>query len=314
MMSRMRFSTYTLIVFALTGALVVVLFATAAAAHEPLPRWAIASGTGVLVCIGFFYVMLDRGGRRLASLARWAGTLGPHAVAGEVPDFRFEEVNQLARALHGSFVAVADSVRREQEFSRFVSHELRSPLAVISANVDILESSPRNAGDTAAALLRMRHAVNRITNVSQALLWLTKAEVELPEAEPVDLVECCRQLVRENEYLRRGREVEVAVGGDPAALELLRVFCEIVLRNVIRNALQYAQAGTVRIDVAQGAVTVTNPVDERRFPGIESIEGVGDEHGFGIGMLLVETVAGKLGWTVDIHRGSDGHSVTLKFL
>lgn len=268
---------------------------------------------GVALCGGLLYLMLDRGSRRLLALSQWAGSLRGAEGGREPPDFGFQEVNKLARALQSSVEAVAESGRRERAFSRFASHELRSPLAVISANIDILELSASGSGPNgAAALRRMRRAVEHMTNLTQSLLWLAKSETGLPSPEPVDLLEVCRDLVAENDYLAQGRPVQVDIAGDEQAVMVPRTFCEIVLRNLVRNALQYTESGTIRIAVQGDSVAVLNPVDFAP-PSAARNRAQPDEHGFGIGMLLVETIAERLGWKLEVLDDAQWHSVTVRF-
>ncbi len=188
-----------------------------------------------------------------------------------------DELGELARVLDACFDELEDSIERQRRFGADASHELKTPLAAIRANVELLRGW--GAVDPEArrtALASLDQASRRASWLVADLLQLVKLDRE--PARPrtrVALDEVVLRAVREamplrfDVTIRVTRLDEAAIDGDPLGLEQL-------LLNLLDNALAASPAGTeVQIALATGdehaTITVTDsgpgipPSDLRRI-------------------------------------------------
>ena len=152
---------------------------------------------------------------------------------------RRDEIGDLAQAFNRMADQITTLLTAERRLLQDVSHELRSPLARLGFAVELARTSP----DREAALGRIRKEADRLNNLVDELLQLTRAEGD-PGArnlEDVDLGKLLHELVADCALeadaagcrLTLAGERSVVVTGDR---ELLRRACENILRNAIRHA------------------------------------------------------------------------------
>ncbi len=152
---------------------------------------------------------------------------------------RRDEIGRLARQLKASAEQTGETIQRQQEFIRDVSHEVRSPLARLQVASETVLLDP---SDTQALELIERE-VSTIDQLVDDLLQLSKADAGVrPAVGLVDLNElllaCRRNLAtaltaKHVEVMQTTSMSAMAVPGDARLLER-------ALDNVLSNAVRYA--------------------------------------------------------------------------
>jgi PAS domain S-box-containing protein len=222
-----------------------------------------------------------------------------------------------------ALVAQSRAMREQRNFLALVSHEFRTPLAIIGAAVDVLDlKMPDVAGDRVAKIHR---AILRLTGLIDTLLadeWLD-ATMEGLRLQAVDLCAMLADLKEERAPIAPHRLVlrppaeAVEIEGDPVLLRVL-------FSNLIDNAVKYSPSdGEIRIAVAGGddrvAVTVADdgpgisPGDEQYvFEKFYRGKGVTDRGGAGLGLHLVKRIVERHRGTVTLDSGAGkGASFTI---
>ena len=251
----------------------------------------IAMGIGfiILVLIAIQYLFKKVSGP-LEALSGWAKNLTHEKLERPHPDFYFEEINQLADLIKNAVQNLNQALNREHQFLRFSSHELRTPIAVLRSNMDLLERLRPNPGDDEKiSYQRIRRAMDNMHRVTETLLWLSRKEENMPIAEPVDIGDLVDELVRENRYLLSGKEVVCDLKVVPVRITIPQAAARIVIGNLIRNAFQYTAQGKVDIQVTQEVFIIENTGQTLG----QTIQEKGD-YGFGLGLMLVEQITRKL--------------------
>ncbi len=155
-----------------------------------------------------------------------------------------DELGLLAFELDACFDELEQAVERQRQFGADASHELKTPLAAIRANVDLLRgwgAADRTA--RIAALASLDQASRRAAHLVSDLLQLAKLDREpIRSNTRVRLDEVVLQAVAEAAPLRPEVSVrvvkldEAAIDGDPLSLQQL-------LLNLLDNALNVSSAG-----------------------------------------------------------------------
>ncbi len=244
--------------------------------------------------------------RPLGRLSQWSSTLkDPDTVAGERPNFSFKEFNMLADALAQSIQQVQAASLREGRLLRYTSHELRTPLAVLKANIELL--TLQSGGSLPPPLQRIERSVLNMQRIAETLLWMSR---ELPEAlpeEPIDMSGLVNELIQEQRYLIGTRDIELTLDISTTPCRLPLTACRIVVGNFLRNALQYADDGTIEIHFDYPRLRILNRIREAK-----QIEPSSD-YGYGLGLELMRQLCARLGWRIDVLVEEQRFSVTLDF-
>ncbi|MGE7959959.1 sensor histidine kinase [Pseudomonas sp. NPDC089530] len=243
--------------------------------------------------------------RPLGQLAQWSTTLkDPAAVSSQRPNFRFTEFNVLADSLAQSVHQVQAASLREGRLLRYTSHELRTPLAVLKANIELL--ALQSGGALPLPLQRIERSVLNMQRIAETLLWMSR---ELPEALPeetVDMSGLLNELIEEHRYLIGSRDIELILDIDSEPCHLPLTACRIVVGNFLRNALQYADEGSIEIKFRHPRLSIVNRIRDTR-----QVE-PSDDFGYGLGLELMRQLCARLGWQIEVMTEQQHFCVTLE--
>ncbi len=152
------------------------------------------------------------------------------------------EVREVVRALNAMLARLREADAAQREFVQDAAHQLRTPLAGLRMQIELLDRQP---GDP-ATLARLRHAVDRVTRLANQLLALARAESgEHLRAAPVrvDLAELIDDML--DDWLRRAdaRGIDFGVQREPLRIDGDPVLLRELIANLVDNALKYTPAG-----------------------------------------------------------------------
>ena len=280
----------------------------------------------LIVTTGLGYWLAGRATRPLDTLAALVGRAQPGQLPkGFAKDYPDNEIGALARALDAALARVADFIEREQHFTRDASHELRTPLAVIDGAAYLLADQPMSPL-AAQQLSRIRSAATQMAQVVDTLLALAREDLAAGAAAngalpptSVPLLPIAESAIVQMAHLLEGKEVQVDLDIDAGAqVPGNRTAVAILLGNLVSNAFQHTQSGTVRISYLDGRVAVSD-----QGPGIDpgiadrlfeaGVKGTGSG-GHGIGLSIAARLASRLGISLHLAGAPGGGTVaTLDF-
>jgi signal transduction histidine kinase len=164
--------------------------------------------------------------------------------------------------------------RRQAEFTADASHELRTPISVIEAEVELALGRPRDEKAYRDILQRVGHESARLRRIVEDLLWLARADDE-PEPSGRDEVTDVAEVVAVS--LQRFAAVAethgVALGAEPMGpgpftVEAPRELLDRLAGVLIDNACKFAgPGGRVEVTVRHSGNRVILRVDDSG-PGI----------------------------------------------
>jgi two-component system OmpR family sensor kinase len=262
--------------------------------------------------------------RPIDQIVRRARMIGESALAERLPHpGTRDEMGRLVETLNEMLARIEQSFNAQRRFTADASHELRSPLSRLRAELELTLRRPRERGEYEDALRSCLSEVERLSHLTGELLMLARLDVSRPPEAPVsvDLVSILHDAVKRlgPEALRRNvalvmdAPTEVSVNVASTALSH-------VVANVLDNAVKFSPLGSeVRVSVAieeRVAVVVVSDagpgilaeevprVFERFYRGSAArhMEAPGVGLGLAICRALVEGQGGRI--SVDSAHGS----------
>jgi signal transduction histidine kinase len=161
-----------------------------------------------------------------------------------------DELGRLTTTVNAMLASLQQASDAQQRFVSDASHELRAPLTIIQANLDLLERMPALPADERAEILgEASRETHRLSQLVADLLALARADAGIAlQRRRVELDRVLLEAVGDARHLARGQRLEidalepVVVSGDPDRLRQL-------LLALLDNAVKYTPAGG-RIGVA----------------------------------------------------------------
>ena len=227
--------------------------------------------------------------------------------------------------------AALEKVR--EEFAAVAAHELRNPLAVISASVQLLQTlPPAEFSERARGFVDMvSRSVKRLSNLTDGLLDVARLEAELLtfSADVVDMRELAREVVKQQRQEFENKGLTLALL-DSAAGEVLvfgiRDRLAQVLNNLLSNAAKYTDTGgavlrlscdhqKVCIEVSDTGIGMLKADVERAFDRFyrSSSHQVSERPGSGLGLHITRSIVEKHGGAITASSTLDeGSSFTIE--
>jgi signal transduction histidine kinase len=211
--------------------------------------------------------------RPLEHLRRLAARIGPQQTGLRLPtDDLPSELQSPVLAINRALDRLDHGFQAQRDFLADAAHELRTPLAILSAHLDTL---PRNQASDSQGTDALKSDVERMTRLVNQLLLVAQLEsLTIDANETADLSDIAIDLAALFAPLaiRRQRSVGVTGAEHPVIVRGNRDAIHQALRNLVENALRFTPPGTeVEITVDQeGGVSVSDhgpgvPAEEREI-------------------------------------------------
>lgn len=139
---------------------------------------------------------------------------------------------------HEKQIQQADKLASIGELSASIAHEIRNPLAGISAAVEVISESHQTNGATSEVVTEIRHQINRLNNTLRDLLDFARQRE--PEIVPCDIANIVRPmlaLVRPDARKQHIKITETIADNLPPVCADLTQLQQAVL-NILLNAVQ----------------------------------------------------------------------------
>jgi signal transduction histidine kinase len=164
--------------------------------------------------------------------------------------------------------------RRQAEFTADASHELRTPISVIEAEIGLALDRPRRPAEYREVLQRVGRESNRLRRIVEDLLWLARADDEMPLADGTSLTDVCSEVegsVERFGALAAAQGVELSfkqVGSGRLLVQAQPALVDRLAGVLIDNAVKFAgRGGRVEVSVNDYGARVGLRVDDSG-PGI----------------------------------------------
>lgn len=196
--------------------------------------------------------------RPIAALTARAGALSSATTGERLPEpASRDEVGTLARTLNAMLERIDASAQRERAFLDDAAHELRTPVAVLRAELELGQCDPDPAAAHRAVTAALAEA-DRLNNLANDLLVLARSRTGALDVQriPVDVTSAVRTTAQR---VGRAAGVEVSVTGAEMVANLDPTALDQIVSNLVTNA---ANAGASRVavgvtvDVPAAAITV----------------------------------------------------------
>ncbi len=228
-----------------------------------------------------------------------------------------DELGALAQTLNRMIERLERSFVEMQRFTADAAHELRTPLAVMRSEAEIALRAPRAGDDYARVLENMLEETNRLSNMADQLLFLSRQDAGLlaDGRTEVRFDELLAKVVSDMQLVAQEKKVLLTLEQN----EPSRILGDVgqlrrVLYNLLDNAIKYtASAGKVSVssltqnefvnivvrDTGIGIPAEQLPRIFDRFYRVDPARS-GDASGAGLGLAICLAIVRGCGGTISV--------------
>lgn len=214
----------------------------------------------------------------------------------------FGELHQALTMLINRNQAVYSS---QKQFTENASHEMQTPLAIISAELEMLFQTDDLPEAHLGYVQRATEAAQRLAQINKALLLLTQIEnQQFTDAQPVNIGTLVSRMLDANADFIEHKQLTLTYQqtGSPA-VQMNPQLAEVLLGNLVRNAIRHTPAGGRLIClVTPESVQVVNTGEPLPFPP-ESlfdrfVKNPALPEATGLGLAIARQIAHRYGLTL----------------
>ena len=268
------------------------------------------------------WLAITQGLRPLRQLSERISSRSSEDLAPLGVDPKYAELAPLVAALDGLLARLHHKIKGEKAFVANAAHELRTPLAVISAQAHVLVKG-RTEEERSEAQRPMSAAIARASHLVHQLLVLARLEMAHSGSAlaAVDVAHLVREEISSFVPAAMARNMEIALEGPETLIASLDVHAlQSVVQNLVDNAIRYgSDNGRIVVDLSLLSLRhdVIILVVSDDGPGIAESDRLlvfdrfyrgqnRDARGAGLGLTIVKQAAARMGGVVQVMDGLDG--------
>ncbi len=270
----------------------------------------------------------NRGLRPLADMTRSLERVGPKRLDERVPSAGWpRELQPLVVAFDEMLDRLEDSFTRLSQFSADLAHELRTPIANLRGEAEVVLTRQRTSDEYREVIESSVAECERLSAIIENLLFLARAEAanEAVARSVFDGRAAIEKIAAYYETIAEERRIKIECTGDGEIYAEPLLFSR-ALSNLLENAFRFTPAAgcisiALRMTSSSAEISVRDTgagMDAKHLPRVFDrfyrADPSRSSRGTGLGLSLVKSIADLHGGTAKItSEAGCGTTVTLTF-
>lgn len=232
-----------------------------------------------------------------------------------------DELETLSKAVNELLNRIDEGIKREQQFTADASHQLRTPLAVMKGNLEVLIRKQRQPEEYINSITSSIEKINEMSGALENLLILARfneSNTSQIDKEDIELETLIKSILTnyKQQIITKQLQIDLALN-DLTLIHNHKSYLTLIIDNLISNAIKYAfeqtvvnifitsESKTITITICNnGPVIAKNVIPELFHPFYRSREHEDSTKGYGLGLAIVKKAADALHATVHVNSGS----------
>ncbi len=231
-----------------------------------------------------------------------------------------DEIEQLNEVFNSMETKIKQDFERLKEYTENTSHELQTPLAIITSKLDELIQSPNLTEEQIKLIAGLMETTGRLSKINQALIFLAKLDNRIfSNEEEVDLMQVIQEQIELLEPLIEDKNLAINMtDSEPIRIKMNRSLAHTLIQNLLKNAIRHnVSNGYINISYANQQLEIRNSgealevhPDElfRRFRKNST-----HPQSLGIGLSVVKRICDISNITINYLQKADDHRFILRF-
>lgn len=266
--------------------------------------------------------------RPIDSMIREARQITAAYLQGRLPRTQTgDEIDRLAATLNEMMDRIASSTQAVREFSVDVSHELKTPLAIIRGEIDLALRKSRSAEDLMQTLKIIEDEVNGLIRLVDDLMLLVRSDSHQLrfEKKKISLKDILENVVARLQDRAGSKQLALSLKAD-ADVEVYgdEIYLKRLFSNLVDNGLKFTPAGgwvrlsltrdggAALIQVSDNGMGIETEIQEKVFSRFYRSDQARAHEGSGLGLNIAKAICDAHGGSLHIQsRPQTGTTVTV---
>lgn len=230
----------------------------------------------------------------------------------------FEELNAVLQSLTAKLISDYKSLK---QFSENASHEMQTPLAIISSKLEEAIQTEGLTEDQSVAIGAAMAAANRLSKLNQQLVWMTKIDNrQYDKTETLNIADILSEQIWQYKDQMDGKKIELETDIAPKIIKqgnaaLVASLCTNLISNAIKHNQEEGGSIQIRLDEHSLSISNTGPVYDTEASTLFDRFNIGNPHSesMGLGLSIAQSICNFHNWGIDYAQEDNRHLFTVQF-
>ena len=246
------------------------------------------------------------------------------------PQENGDELETLSLAINDFLDRIDEALQREKQFTADASHQLRTPLAVMKGNLEVLLRKKRSEETYKEEIRKAILKIDEMTDAVEKLLILARlnkhnTHLNFEDIDLYNLVEGVFQNYKK-QLIQKHLKIKLDDTLKGETVFTKRSFLILIFDNLLSNAVKYAfekseiqisgyrENGTLRIQIQnQGPEIQAEDLEEIFIPFFRNRDHKISEKGYGLGLAIVKKAADALNLGLEVSSQNENTTFSVVF-
>ncbi|MDB5090348.1 MAG: hypothetical protein JWR09_4342 [Mucilaginibacter sp.] len=231
---------------------------------------------------------------------------------------KVDEFNELNKAVQIMYSRVKNDYQHLKHFTENASHEMMTPLAVITSKLDTLIQDETLKVEQYEQINDIYLATGKLSRLNQTMLLLVKIENNLiNDAESISLQSIIIQKLHQFQELLLSKNITVTDDLQDKQVYASKFLLDILLNNLFSNAIRHnINNGKILITLTDKKLIFQNqgaekPLDENML--FERFHKGQKSDGTGLGLTIVKNICQLYNWNIAYRHNGLLHAFEINF-
>ena len=230
------------------------------------------------------------------------------------------EIKELSEKFDDLIQRIYKDYKKQKDFSSNVAHELRTPIAIMQAQVDVFRQKNTDGKDI-EFIETMDANLKRLKKLIDSVLLLSKkSKLNISQINLDDMID---EILFDLEDKASKKKVSLNYEYSNISLRSDDGLVQRLLFNIIENAIKYneengrvdievsEEGSDVLVKVSDTGIGISDEKKEEIFDLFYQVDDSRNEEGFGIGLSLSKEIAESLSGKIEVRDNKDKGSIFL---
>ena len=222
-----------------------------------------------------------------------------------------DEIGRLARTFNKMIARLEDTFNREKRFTSDASHELRTPITIISAKAEAALTKSKKIEDNRKALRVIIRETKRVSFLLSQLLLLARSDEgkSILNIEKIDLKMIIESIIIEMDDKAKQKNIRLSITSEQnLIIKADQTFITMLFLNIIENSIKYNKKGgfinicfskednNAKVIIEDNGIGISDENLIHIFDRFYRVSESRADKGSGLGLSIVKEI-------VEVHKG-----------